>query len=317
MRHVRLPEFSRATLTRVQPAYCGLASLVVALNTLAVDPLRPWKGPWRHYDESMLDCCSPLEVVRARGITMTELACLARCNGLTATTVHATPTQPDSSRDALRAAVAECASQPPGKVLVVSFDRGTLGQTGDGHFSPVAAYHAPSDQVLVLDTARFKYPCFWVALPLLHDAMLPPDPSTGRARGWHVLARAPNAPIASLLRFPLHLSSPEWTTWLRAYREAPDPLQWLLAHRDEAAFPQLVREALTPALEEQVRELASWRALEGAGVSDDQRVVMALVHAAHTAEPGPHSLHAELAHARALWEEMKCCGTPDKCKGCD
>ncbi|KAE8794978.1 glutathione gamma-glutamylcysteinyltransferase 1 [Hordeum vulgare] len=26
---------------------CGLASLSVVLNALAIDPGRPWKGPWR------------------------------------------------------------------------------------------------------------------------------------------------------------------------------------------------------------------------------------------------------------------------------
>lgn len=30
--------------------------------------------------------------------------------------------------------------------------------TGDGHFSPVGGYHEGKDLVLILDTARFKYP---------------------------------------------------------------------------------------------------------------------------------------------------------------
>ena len=37
-----------------------------------------------------------------------------------------------------------------------------LGQTGDGHFSPIGGYDAASDQVLLLDVARFKYPPHWV-----------------------------------------------------------------------------------------------------------------------------------------------------------
>lgn len=32
-----------------------------------------------------------------------------------------------------------------------------LKQTGQGHFSPVAAHDPISDSVLILDTARFKY----------------------------------------------------------------------------------------------------------------------------------------------------------------
>src|SRR5689334_14868984 len=67
--------------TQSEPAYCGLGTLVVALNALAVDPGRLWKGPWRWYSEELLDCCAPLEVVKQRGITFGQFACLARCNG--------------------------------------------------------------------------------------------------------------------------------------------------------------------------------------------------------------------------------------------
>src|SRR6185295_15904834 len=38
--------------------------------------------------------------------------------------------------------------------------------------------------VLVLDVARFKYPPHWLPAELLFRAMLPPDPATGRSRGW-------------------------------------------------------------------------------------------------------------------------------------
>src|SRR5215218_410817 len=66
--------------TQSEPAFCGLGSLVVALNALAIDPGRLWKGPWRWFAEDLLDCCVPLAEVRARGLDIDELACLARCN---------------------------------------------------------------------------------------------------------------------------------------------------------------------------------------------------------------------------------------------
>ena len=47
------------------------------------------------------------------------------------------------------------------EVMLVNFSRPSLGQTGSGHFSPIAAWHPASDMALVLDTARFKYPAFW------------------------------------------------------------------------------------------------------------------------------------------------------------
>ena len=50
--------------TQSEPAYCGLATLSMALNALSVDPGRTWKGVWRWYGEDFLDCCQPLELVQ-------------------------------------------------------------------------------------------------------------------------------------------------------------------------------------------------------------------------------------------------------------
>ena len=68
--------------TQAEPAYCGLGSLVVALNALDIDPGRLWRGPWRWYSEELLDCCVPLPQIKERGLTLEETACLARCNGI-------------------------------------------------------------------------------------------------------------------------------------------------------------------------------------------------------------------------------------------
>lgn len=37
--------------TQDEPAFCGLASVAMVLNALAVDPRRIWKGPWRYFHE--------------------------------------------------------------------------------------------------------------------------------------------------------------------------------------------------------------------------------------------------------------------------
>ena len=72
---------------------------------------------------------------------------------------------------------------------ISSYDRSTLDQTGQGHFSPIGGYHAARDLVLVLDVARFKYPPHWLPAERLWHAMLAIDPSTGRSRGWMSLRR--------------------------------------------------------------------------------------------------------------------------------
>jgi hypothetical protein len=166
--------------TQSDPAFCGLGSLVVALNALAIDPGRLWKGPWRWFSEELLDCCISLEQVRAQGVDLDTLACLARCNGADATVLR--PADSEASLDELRRAIAQAAAAP-GEVIIAAYDRQALGQTGAGHFSPLGGYHAASDHVLVLDVARFKYPPHWVPLPRLAAAMRTVDPTTGRLRG--------------------------------------------------------------------------------------------------------------------------------------
>ena len=196
--------------TQADPAFCGLGSLVVALNALAIDPGRLWKGPWRWFSEELLDCCAPLERVREKGISLDELACLAQCNGAEATVAR-------GSLDGLRADISLAARSPREPVVVASYTRKALGQTGDGHFSPVGGYHPARDLALLLDVARFKYPPHWVPLAKLHEAMQPPDSESGRPRGWVVLKRRANA---STLVFSLSTKSGiddlvrTWTTEL-------------------------------------------------------------------------------------------------------
>ncbi len=167
--------------TQSDPAFCGLGSLVVALNALGIDPGRLWKGPWRWFAEELLDCCVPLDQVRQRGLDIEELACLARCNGADVEVRHAD----DAELDAFRAAV--LAGAKGSSVVVASYDRAGLEQTGSGHFSPIGGYHGARDLALVLDVARFKYPPHWVPLERLYRAMEPVDSATGRARGWMTL----------------------------------------------------------------------------------------------------------------------------------
>ena len=215
--------------TQDEPAFCGLSTLTMVLNALGVDPMRTWKGPWRWYHESMLDCCRPLESVEKSGLLFQEFVCLGDCHGLDLCPKHpqepgtngagatiAGPAATDSctagteknllkpccAKDAVslpaqesladfRANVIAACSSPGLPMVVVSYSRKEFEQTGDGHFSPIAGYHKSTDgteeRVLILDTARFKYPPHWVPLSLLYSAMQRRDQSTGLMRGWVVV----------------------------------------------------------------------------------------------------------------------------------
>lgn len=184
--------------TQDDPAFCGLSTLTMVLNALNVDPGKTWKGPWRWFHENMLDCCEPIEAVREKGITWPKFVCLARCNGLF---VEEFRCFDDSNLEAFRMAVLKVAKQDADshetegdsvQVVVISYSRKVLGQTGDGHYSPIGGYHRDSDgneHVLILDVARFKYPPHWVPLQTVYEAMTREDPDTGKARGFMLLKR--------------------------------------------------------------------------------------------------------------------------------
>lgn len=190
--------------TQAEPAFCGLSTLAIMLNSLRIDPQRIWKTVWRWYSEELLECCRPLEDVKVSGITLEEFVCLAECNGAIASLVR-----PSDSKEEFQKFVQiverVCTGgrvkgskkegdgedgfdeENPEEIMAISFSRQTLGQTGDGHFSPIAALDLETNSVLMFDTARFKYPPCWIPLDLLFQSMLPLDKVTGKSRGYVVL----------------------------------------------------------------------------------------------------------------------------------
>ncbi len=165
-------------------ALCGPGSLAMVLNALEADPGRVWRGVWRWYSDDMLECCEQsLERMRAKGVTFDQFASLAECHGLQ---VEAKRFD-QSSLEEFENAVIDSVTKP-GHHLIVSFSRQSLGQTGIGHFSPIAGYHKEKQMVLVLDVARFKYPSYWVPLEMLWKAMEPVDPDTNLPRGFILLS---------------------------------------------------------------------------------------------------------------------------------
>lgn len=192
-------------ITQDAPAFCGIASLCMVLNALRVDPgpTRPaWRedGVWRWFDESVLDLSAPvmlanskttLTQIKAVGVTLDEFASLAEHNGASVKMYR----PKDSSEAHFRTQLIHASRVHAAPHVVVAFSRKTLMQTGDGHFSPVAGYHADTDSVLVLDVARFKYPPYWVPISLLWEAMWPIDEDTGTYRGFVMLDAKATCPV--------------------------------------------------------------------------------------------------------------------------
>jgi hypothetical protein len=181
-----------------EPAYCGPSSLAMVLNALQIDPRRRWKGAWRWYTDELLEGCLPLSVVKRKGITFSQFTCLAsgHCD------VEAKRPEDHSYEEFVEDIRRVTSRTDNQEHMVVSFARATLGQTGDGHFSPIGAFcPRPSEQdtkgglVLVLDVARFKYPSYFCQTKLLYEATKPLDRTTGKSRGWFLLRPRRDAPV--------------------------------------------------------------------------------------------------------------------------
>ena len=171
--------------TQAEPAFCGLSTLAIILNSLRIDPQRVWKTIWRWYSEELLECCRPLEDMKVSGITLDEFVCLADCNGASASLVRPVDSK-EQYEEFIQTVHRVCTGgrlkqsdreknfdeENPEEFMAISYSRKTLGQTGDGHFSPIAALDVETNSVLIFDTARFKYPPHWVPLDLLFLSLI-------------------------------------------------------------------------------------------------------------------------------------------------
>lgn len=180
---------SEQFITQGHPSFCGIGSLTMALNALMLDPQRVWQGVWRWFDESMLDCCDSHDTIKLKGLTLPKVACLARCNGASTAMKYGS----DATEQEFRADISRICRQTIDdknrQILIVSYARPVLNQSGSGHFSPIGGYHEASDMVLIMDVARFKYPPHWVPLSMLFQALQPIDPETNRSRGYVMISR--------------------------------------------------------------------------------------------------------------------------------
>jgi hypothetical protein len=69
-----------------------------------------------------------------------------------------------------RTMILACSSLPE-MYCILNFGREVLEQTGTGHFACLGGYNEDEDKVLILDTARYKYPPFWVDVQWLYKSL--------------------------------------------------------------------------------------------------------------------------------------------------
>ncbi len=170
---------SASFVPQTRKAYCGVASAITVLNAAGIDDApRDPEALFAPADVPL----NPLKVSFS-GMSLRGLAGLLRAHGADAEMFPASATDKSAFRELARANLGR-----EGDYLLVNYQRAGLGQERMGHISPVAAYHAPSDRLLILDVASHKYPPVWADLDEVWEAMRAPlDPETTTTRGFIVV----------------------------------------------------------------------------------------------------------------------------------
>jgi hypothetical protein len=178
-------------VTQVNQAYCGVASIIMVLNSLGIEaPESAQYKPYRvftqenFFNNKATQQVISADVVSRQGMTLEEMGRLINSYGAKVKVYHAS----NSNIDEFRKLAALNLNQEENFVLV-NYLRREIGQEKGGHISPIAAYNAPSDRFLILDVSRYKYPPVWVKTTDLWKAMNTQDSTSGKSRGFVFVSR--------------------------------------------------------------------------------------------------------------------------------
>ena len=192
--HADFTPLSLHFVTRQNPAFCGTGhdrdGAQRAGNTALFPPSDLTLRTGHVFDEDNIfnaraEAAKPQAEVLRNGMTLDELGAFLAAYNLDVTVVHAEGSSLEEFRDL---AVAELGDRVSGQFVLLNYLRSAIGQERGGHISPLAAYDADSDRLLVLDVSRYKYPPIWVETAALFDAMNTPDADNeNRSRGFVVV----------------------------------------------------------------------------------------------------------------------------------
>jgi len=162
-------------------AFCGVASSLMMINALqsAQMPL----NQFNFFTDSVQKIRSSWAVTFA-GMNLAQLDALLEAHQLESTVFYASETSLAEFR-----ALVQKNLQNPQDAIAINYQREVLNQGKVGHISPIGAYHAKSDRVLILDVAAHKYPPVWVSTETLWQAMNTTDPTSNRSRGFVVVEK--------------------------------------------------------------------------------------------------------------------------------
>ncbi len=186
--------------TQKNQAYCGVASMVMALNALgAPAPASPEFQPYAIFTQDNVlsdrtDAILPRDVLAHHGMTLDQLGQVLSLYPVAVEVHHAATGGADDFRRQASEALAS-----GHRFVLVNFLRRTLGEERGGHWSPLGAYDEKADRFLILDVARYKYPPVWVKTSDLFDAMNTADSDNdNKTRGYVLVSGQGSADNATV-----------------------------------------------------------------------------------------------------------------------
>lgn len=175
---------------------CSIASAVMVLNSLGVSaPETPKIHPYRRHTAANLISPNVEKITTAKsvsqgGMSLQQLHGVLQTFPVSCQIVYAGDVSVQQFSQDLREHLTKQKHQ-----MIVNYHRKSLGQSGGGHISPIAAYNDDAKMVLIADTASYKYPWTWVPVADLWRAMADQvDGSTGRTRGYLIVTTDANTP---------------------------------------------------------------------------------------------------------------------------
>jgi hypothetical protein len=176
--------------TQRNEAYCSVASSVMALNALGIRrpesslypdfPFFSQQDFFRTIDPKVANAAQ----VSREGMTLDQLGAVLSTFPIDVKKFHASELTLDQFRDLIRDTTSR-----HDRFVLLNFRRVEIGETGGGHWSPLAAYDKASDSALLLDVARYKYPAVWVPVAQLYAAAQAVDNVSGLSRGLVIVGK--------------------------------------------------------------------------------------------------------------------------------
>lgn len=171
------------------PFFCGPSSAVIALNAIRSEAETVWTQKSFFCKQatkikSIAQVCGQ-SLSRGRmslGLELAQLEQMIRLKGVQVELTYAEEARREEMKRHLKSSLLQKKA-----FVILNYYRPRIGQSGGGHFSPLAGYDAETDSFLILDVNPLIHAPIWVRADRLLDSLITSD--RGVPRGYLLVRR--------------------------------------------------------------------------------------------------------------------------------